>query len=64
MRDTASGPRRPAPFGPAEGQQWTVDVPVVTRRIAVVRQGGGSHTAFTGGVPARLLRAPELRELE
>ncbi|MCF7547811.1 patatin-like phospholipase family protein [Pseudonocardia sp. WMMC193] len=29
-------------------------------RIAIACQGGGSHTAFTAGVLARLLRAPEL----
>ncbi|WP_181781695.1 patatin-like phospholipase family protein [Pseudonocardia pini] len=32
------------------------------RRVAIACQGGGSHTAFTAGVLARLLRAPELRD--
>lgn len=30
------------------------------RRIAIALQGGGSHTAFTAGVLARLLRSPAL----
>lgn len=32
------------------------------RRIAIACQGGGSHTAFTAGVLARLLTAPELAD--
>ena len=31
------------------------------RRVAICCQGGGSHTAFTAGVLARLLAAPQLR---
>ncbi|WP_145982626.1 MULTISPECIES: patatin-like phospholipase family protein [unclassified Pseudonocardia] len=34
------------------------------RRIAVACQGGGSHTAFTAGVLARLLRSPALDDTE
>ncbi|GAA2875055.1 patatin-like phospholipase family protein [Pseudonocardia halophobica] len=34
------------------------------RRIALACQGGGSHTAFTAGVLARLLRADALRDHE
>jgi NTE family protein len=36
----------------------------MTGRIALACQGGGSHTAFTAGVLARLLRAPELGDKE
>ena len=34
------------------------------RRVAIACQGGGSHTAFTAGVLARLLRADELNKYE
>lgn len=34
------------------------------RRIAIACQGGGSHTAFTAGVLARLLRGPALDDAE
>ncbi|MEJ8277933.1 patatin-like phospholipase family protein [Pseudonocardia spirodelae] len=34
------------------------------RRVAIACQGGGSHTAFTAGVLARLLREPALHDAE
>jgi NTE family protein len=36
--------------------------PPAARRVAVACQGGGSHTAFTAGVLARLLSADELAD--